>query len=179
MGAAIGSALTSIKEKVLGRRQRQDSSITSSLSNRPRSRGKLVTRSRVPNRSGQQQSVPNRSGQQQSVPNRLGQSRVSNRLGQSHVSSTLREPLLSQYQAIQPIQPRLNVNMHPNARLTFSSNVISNTQVEQFINTSTNIIQIHQRHATTCANVLNKGFITSKFDIKTKLDLKELAPILH
>ena len=176
MGAAIGSALTSIKEKVLGRRQRQDSSITSSLSNRPRSRGKLVTRSRVPNRSGQQQSVPNRSGQQQSVPNRLGQSRVSNRLGQSHVSSTLREPLLSQYQAIQPIQPRLNVNMHPNARLTFSSNVISNTQVEQFINTSTNIIQIHQRHATTCANVLNKGFITSKFDIKTKLDLKELAP---
>ena len=35
---------------------------------------------------------------------------------------------------------------------------------------SRNIIQIHQRHATTCANVLNKGIDAST------LDIKELAP---
>lgn len=34
---------------------------------------------------------------------------------------------------------------------------------------SRNIIQIHQRHATTCANVLNKGF-------DSKGDIRELAP---
>ena len=46
---------------------------------------------------------------------------------------------------------------------------------------SRNIVQIHQRHATTCANVLNKGFectdkIKGPSTICTLWDINELAP---
>ena len=76
-------------------------------------------------------------------------------------------------QAVGPVGPNKNMSSPPIQPIQqTTSQVRSNDQqiIRHKMNLycfkkSRNIIQIHQRHATTCANVLNKGFDASTSDI--------------
>ena len=158
----MGGIMSTIVRKILGKRQIETNARQPLLNNSSRQRvvrqntaqggpaGSPIRRSSEVRSSTNSQEGPAR------LPTRISSQVVNSRTAQG---GPARQPNQNMNSPIQPIQ------------LT-TSQVRSNDQqiIRHKMNLycfkkSRNIIQIHQRHATTCANVLNKGLDASTSDI--------------
>jgi len=159
----MGGIMSTIGRKLLGKRE-LDPTMRQPLlnNNRSRQRGVRAAQGGPPARPsiGVSSQVVNSSSGKAVGPDGLS-TRVSNKVVNSRTVQG-GPAIRNQNMSSPPIQPIQQSNSQ--VRSTEQQNIRHKMNVYCF-KKSRNIIQIHQRHATTCANVLNKGFDASKSDI--------------
>ena len=177
-------SLSSISDKMFGRRQiaRQQNSSVSSRTPLLHNNSLSPNRRSVETRQTQSRSRQTESKNRNFRPNVDIYNNKNNKLSlYSPARATGGPPTATAGPALSPqAGPQGQIIQQPQQQLTDSQIKLLECKIyEDFFKKTKNIKQIHQRHATTCANVLNKGLeATAKLPTGAPSiwDIKELAP---